>query len=157
MTVMAGESRKVKIAHSFNFLKFRILECLVLNHPRAMTTKEIAEQLKEKPHNVAKSISLAHVRGYGYYRRHKRKKGEPGYRYTITRLGILRYRSYLVRIKCGLSLNMRKTDHMAHYKGISPRDINLKTREARRVTREEFLAYLKIKEPEDLSLPDNLL
>lgn len=102
-----------KIAHTFNFFKFRILDILYdayLNPNRSnyMSTPEIAEAMHITPsafHNV-----LPKATAYGMIIRTKRKvpkgkqHGAP-YRYRISKYGIEIYLAYRKRIERGQTLS----------------------------------------------------
>lgn len=149
--------KKFRVTHSFNFMKFRCFEHMY-NHPEPITSIEIAEALRLPMQAVSKVLSRSYTQGHGYVRRLKKASGSRFYRYILTKKGRKAYALYLKRIKQGLSLNLHKTNppRMTNYTGISPKDLNLKMREARELTVDEFTAYLKVTRRDEQHADDEL-
>lgn len=126
-----------------NALKFRIMECLVKNRPKAMTCKEIEAETGIPAGNISRVMSHYDKYGYGYFKRLKVKHTK-AYRYKINKYGRQVYMKYLKRIKLGFDLNMKKRvpERMSTYRGL--RKISLKTATEREVKPEEFAPYVGV-------------
>lgn len=131
------------IYHLQNFLKFRIMECLVKNRPNAMTCKQISEQTGIPASNISRVMSHYEKNRYGYFRRLKTTHSK-AYMYKINKYGRQAYLKYLRRIKLGFDLNMknRVPVRMSTFRGYQK--VSLNTAIEREVKPEELAPYLGV-------------
>jgi hypothetical protein len=134
--------------HVANGLKLRIMDALIRNGNKPMTTRDFADSIGVPIINISNSMKHYMTFRRHYFRRlPKRVKGfgsGGGYRYTMTDYGIGIYLKYLKRVKLGVDLNLHKPTpvEMPHYDGLKKIDMKQAMQEG--IKLEEIANYIKV-------------
>jgi transcription initiation factor IIE alpha subunit len=96
------------VYHVFNVAKLRIMEVVYREYPKPVSSKQIAKETGMEQNKVSRLLSHYHSHQYGYFRRLKKRDADGSYRYKINRKGVKSYFEFIVRVKSGFDLNLKK-------------------------------------------------
>lgn len=95
------------VYHIFNTAKMRILEVANAQFPNTVSCKEIARITGIEKGKVSRLLSYYHHQ-YGYLRRMKKRDADGSYCYKINRKVVKAYLSFVLRVKQGFDLNLKR-------------------------------------------------
>src|SRR5664280_1309479 len=85
--------------HTFNGLKYRIIEAAFSLYPQPFTANDIARLTGLESARISKALTHYHVHDLHYFRRLKVKSPDQCYRYPLNKKGKKTYFSFVIRIK----------------------------------------------------------
>jgi hypothetical protein len=112
------------VYHIFNTAKMRILEVANAQFPNTVSCKEIARITGMEKGKVSRLLSYYHHHQYGYLRRMKKRDADGSFKYKINKKGVKAYLSFVLRVKQGFDLNLKRKTPME----IAPREVRRKPR-----------------------------
>ena len=96
------------VYHIFNTAKMRLMEATYNEYPNPLSTNQIARRTGMEKGKVSRLMSHYHYHNYRYFRRLKKRDDDGSYRYKINKKGARLYQIFVMRIKQGYDLNLKK-------------------------------------------------
>ena len=132
------------VYHIFNFAKMRLLKAAYNEYPNAISTNEIARRTGMEKGKVSRLMSHYHNHNYKYFQRLKKRHDDGSYRYKINKKGARLYQIFVMRIKQGYDLNIKKKTPVIMANRKTRRKPVIKSETDLKLTPAEFAPYIKV-------------
>ena len=132
------------VYHIFNAAKMRLLEATYKEYPNAISTNQIAKRTGMEKGKVSRLMSHYHNHNYRYFRRLKKRDDDSSYRYKINKKGVKVMTSFILRIKQGCDLNLRKKTPVIVTPRVTRRKPQIKSDKDLKLSPEELAPYVRL-------------